>query len=96
VNYKILFSKEAIETFQLISDQIVEKWGENHLIKFKERALHALITLEKSPYLYPYISNDQLNIRKCIFHKNCSFLYKIENQTVYILCFWDNRQQPIF
>ncbi len=45
--------------------------------------------------MYPIIW-EELQIRKCVLHRNYSFFYKAIKHTVVVVYFWDNRQDPLF
>lgn len=95
MQYTLSFTPEAEDTFDSLSSQLMERWGERHVLKFEGRVSKALDTLSKTPFIYP-VTIEETQIRKCIVHKNCSILYKIEGRNVTVICFWDNRQEPIF
>ncbi len=40
-------------------------------------------------------AEENTEVRKCILHKNCSMLYKVYDEIIVIICFWDNRQDPL-
>ncbi len=97
MGYALLFTAEAVETFDAISTQILERWGETVWSEFNDKVSKSLDTISNSPLIYPIVSENILDVRKCIFHKNCSIIYKITDKTtIHIICFWDNRQEPIF
>jgi plasmid stabilization system protein ParE len=97
VSFNLYFTKEAKETFQSICSQIEERWGEKQLDKFKIIVSESLDNLCRSPKLYPLVSKKHPSLRKYIFHKNCSIFFKIvDSDNVHIICFWDNRQEPLF
>jgi len=68
--------------------------GDRFVIKFKAKVSKALITISNSPFLYP-VAEETTGIRKCILHKNCSMIYHVKEDVVEIICFWDNRQNPL-
>ena len=93
--YEIVFTKEAEETFDLIVDQLFNRWGIKTVIKFQELTSICLNRIQANPFLYQ-ILEENVNVRRCIIHANCSILYHISQATVEVICFWDNRQNPIF
>jgi plasmid stabilization system protein ParE len=96
VRYKILFTPEAVDTFDAISTQILDRWGESKLQEFKLRVSKYLEIIAQSPYIYPILSELFPDLRRCILHKNCSIIYKVMDQDIHVICFWDNRQEPLF
>ncbi len=95
MNYTIIFSETAVETFDSIRDQIYNRWGDRSVIDFEERTLKVLEIIEHSPFIFQSISINE-NIRKGFIHRNCSMFYEIRDWRIEILFFWDNRQDPIF
>jgi plasmid stabilization system protein ParE len=92
---EIRFTPEAEETFDAVVSQLKAGWGDKFVQKFENKVSSSLKTIAVSPYLYPIIEANS-NLRKCILHKNCSMLYKVYEREILIVCFWDNRQDPIF
>jgi len=95
MQYTIRFTPEAEDTYDSLSSQLMERWGERFVLKFEGRVSKALDTLSKTPFLYP-VAIEEPQIRKCIVHSNCSILYKVDGRIVTVICFWDNRQEPLF
>jgi hypothetical protein len=94
MSFEIRFTFEAEETYKAVVAQLLERWGNKFVIKFQTKIYKSLENISKSPYIYP-IAEENTGIRKCILHKNCSLLYKIFDDRVEIICFWDNRQDPL-
>lgn len=95
MHYELYFTKEAEETFDLIIDQLFDRWGLPTVIKFQELTSGGLAKISENPFLYPIV-NDVTAIRRCILHHNYSILFHISEARIYIICFWDNRQNPLF
>lgn len=57
--------------------------------------LNCFKTITATPYIYP-VADENTGVRKCILHKNFSMFYKVYDVTILIICFWDNRQEPMF
>lgn len=95
MHYTLRFTPEAEDTYDALSSQLMERWGERYVLKFEGRVANALETLGKTPFLYP-VAIEATQIRKCIVHKNCSILYKVDGRVVTVICFWDNHQEPLF
>ncbi len=93
--HPLLFTPEAEQTFEAISQQLLHQWDFQYVKKFERRITHALGIISKTPHLYPLISKNS-TVRKCIVHKNCSIFYTIEQHAITVICFWDNRQEPLF
>jgi hypothetical protein len=94
MDFEINFTPEAEETYDAVIDQLRQRWGEHFVTKFENRVSSSLNTISKNPYTYP-ITDQHTELRKCILHKNCSLLYKVFDRVVLVVCFWDNRQDPL-
>lgn len=90
----IRFSPESEETFEVVIHQLHERWGEKYVAKFKAKTTKSLNTIANNPYLYA-VADPASDVRKCVLHNNCSVFYKIQDQYIMILYFWDNRQAPL-
>jgi plasmid stabilization system protein ParE len=90
----IRFSQESEETFESVIHELRQRWGEKFVAKFKAKTIKSLNTISNNPYLYAVADLDR-DIRKCVLHSNCSVFYKIQDQYIMILYFWDNRQDPL-
>src|ERR1700761_604493 len=92
--FEIKFSPEGEDTFDSVVIQLRARWGENYVHKFEAKLLSALKTIQASPFIYPLVDESTI-VRKCVIHKNCSMFYKVTGNIILIICFWDNRQEPM-
>ncbi len=86
-------SEKAISTFHDIQEQIRDRLGDKAAKEFENNMLKTLETLSHSPYMFKEIDNDP-SIRKGLIKKASSFFYKVTENQIEILFFWDNRQEP--
>src|SRR5471030_1477830 len=94
MSFQIKFTTEAEETYDSVIEQLRQRWGESFSIKFQNKVSKFLDTIIITPHLYP-IAYENAAVRKCVLHKNCSVFYKVYDDTIDILWFWDNRQDPL-
>jgi hypothetical protein len=94
MSFEIKFTPEAEETYDALTAQLRQRWGDRFVVKFEIKVLKCLETIMKTPFMYP-VAEESTGVRKCLLHKNCSLLYQVYNTTVLIVCFWDNRQDPL-
>jgi len=94
MQFDVVFTAEADDTFDSIGNQILNRWGERELLDFRKRVYDVVDAISKSPLIFRSVNNSD-NIRKAIIHKNCSMFYEIKELRIDILFFWDNRQDPI-
>jgi hypothetical protein len=95
VSYIIKFTPEAEDTFDALSEQLANRWGLEYVYQFEDRVIKALNIISETPLLYPIIVESS-QIRKCVLHRSCSLLYKVIDNSILIICFWDSRQDPLF
>jgi hypothetical protein len=95
MTYEIVFTIRAHDTFASIKSQIDNRWGKKSVIDFEQRTSRILDVISHSPFVYNAIPLNR-NIRKGFIHLNCSMFYEVKEQSIEILFFWDNRQDPIF
>jgi plasmid stabilization system protein ParE len=94
MSFEIKFTPEAEETYDAITEQLRERWGDSFVMKLEVKVLKCLNDVLITPQMYPVIE-EKNEIRKCVLHKNCSMLYRIFDDSILVICFWDNRQDPL-
>jgi plasmid stabilization system protein ParE len=94
MNFGLIVSPKAEGTYDSIISQISQDWSNGVVNKFEAKVEKSVIAITQNPYLYPVL-DENTEIRRCVLHKNCSMLYKVYDATVVVICFWDNRQDPI-
>jgi plasmid stabilization system protein ParE len=92
--FEIKFSPKAIITFEEIVTQLNQRWGNKFVNNFKNKVSKSLDIIAETPFLYP-MAPENVELRKCVLHKNCSMYYRVNNNSVEIVYFWDNRQDPL-
>ncbi len=95
MNFEIRFAPESGTSYTAIVKQLHERWGEKVVLQFEAKVKKYVKIIATNPYLYTVI-HDNMQLRKCVLHKNCSLLYRVYKKEVLIVAFWDNRQEPIF
>jgi hypothetical protein len=92
--FEIRFTSEAEETYFSVTSQLRERWGQHFLDKFETKVSKVLGIISKTPDIY-HVDKQFAQLRKCILHKNCSMLYKVNDDYITIAYFWDNRREPL-
>jgi plasmid stabilization system protein ParE len=88
----LYWTDNAIISFQAIVDLIESNWGEKETRKFVKRTNKVLDNIASQPYLYKASTVD--NVRQGIISKQTSLFYEIFNNSISLLFFYDNRQEP--
>ena len=86
---QIIWSKNAQITFEAVVVYLEDNFGVNIA-----KTNSSIQVIASFPNLYKAISLKQ-NVRKATISKICSFYYEVNEDTIVILYFWDNRQEPI-
>jgi plasmid stabilization system protein ParE len=90
---EIVLTPRARETFLSIVAFIQLKWDDKAAEKFVERTYNVLDTISQQPYIFKvYQAN---NVRKGFVTKHTSVIYRVLDDRIEVLFFWDNRQEPI-
>jgi plasmid stabilization system protein ParE len=90
---KIRWSKTSKKQLQVVISYLISNWGVSTTEKF-------LNTLEKRIYLlgrFPTIGKKSFeypSIRQLVLTKHNTLLYEIQDDTIFIVEIYDNRQQP--
>lgn len=95
MQFSVIFSDEANDTFESIGEQIRAKWGENEVNEFRKRTYKVVDIISRFPLIFQAVPAAE-NVRKAFIHKNCSMFYSVGSTHIEILFFWDNRQDPFF
>ncbi len=86
MQFNVIFTEEADDTFDLIGNQILERWGEVELFKFRARVYDIVERLSKFPFIFQEVESS-VDIRKAVIHKNCSLFYKVSDGDITLYSF---------
>jgi len=90
---EIIWTPYAVEDFEDIQEYLGRKFGEHSIRKFTLRVFGFLNILENHPKI-GLLEIETKNIRSFVLSKQTTILYKVENEKIYLLSFFDNRQEP--
>mgnify|MGYP003394775671 CR=1 FL=1 len=92
--YKIIWSPEAISTFDKIIKYLSENWSAKETSNFIDDAEHTILLLEKNPFLFRGSTKE--NVHEALITKHNLLLYQINDNSkkVELISFWDTRQNP--
>lgn len=92
--YSVKWTPKALDTFEAISLQLIERWDIKTARSFDKKVQQAIIRLESNPKINQI--SRQTKLRKYIIHKNVSLVYRINKSTVDLIVFIDNRSEHGF
>lgn len=93
MKYKIIWTPRAEANFNTILSYLEQRWDNQVILNFFDKVENILTIISDQPELFPEI-NEQERIRKCVIVKQISLYYKIKQDQIDLIAFWDNRQNP--
>ncbi len=90
---KIVWSKRASLRFDHIVSFLVGEWGEKSAKDFIIKVFDFLDTLSEFPEIGS-LENKEKNIRGFTLLKQVNLYYRIKDDTIILILFFDNRQNP--
>jgi len=91
--FQIVWSKRAAEKFDGILTYLEKEWGERVTTSFVKKVYDFIDLLAEYPEI-GRLENKEKNIRGFILIKQICIFYKISQETIIILSFFDTRQNP--
>jgi plasmid stabilization system protein ParE len=90
---KIVWSKRASVKFDQIVSYLTDEWGGKSAKKFIGRVFDFLEILSEFPEIGS-VENKEKNIRGFTIIKQVNLYYRIKNDKIILILFFDNRQNP--
>jgi plasmid stabilization system protein ParE len=90
---KIVWSKRASLKFDEIISFLIDEWGEKYAKQFIGRVFDFLEILSEYPQIGS-VENRAKNIRGFTIVKQVNLYYRIKNDRIVLILFFDNRQNP--
>ncbi len=91
--FQIIWSNEALETYQALSVYLQSKWSLKTAITFDLKSEAKLDLISQSPFL-GIASTQNRAIRKILITKQNYLYYQIQEEKIYLLSLVDTRQNP--
>jgi plasmid stabilization system protein ParE len=90
---KIQWTKRAEKSFDKIVEYIEEEWSEASAKKIVRKTDKLLGQIAENPEMCPAIEGKE-KVRKGLVTKQTSVFYKIMDNFIRLITFWDNRRDP--
>jgi len=91
-SYSVTWSPTARLTYYRILEYLAENWTIKEIESFIDRTEEVINHICNNHLLYPYsIESDTY---KCVVVKQVSLFYRVKTDSIELLVFWDNRQEP--
>lgn len=93
MSLQVFYTPEAKETLQSVYHFIQTKFGIKAAEKFVLKAEKTIDLIAVHPLMFKSSTIDK-SVRIGLISKQTSLFYRVNDTTVQILFFWDNRQEP--
>lgn len=87
----VIWSPKAEETFDEITDDLLESWSEKVVRRFVQETFETIDRIAIFPHSSPSFKSDP-NIRRAIVNKHVSLFYRVQEEKIELITFWSNRQ----
>ena len=94
----LVWDEEAMEQFMQVAEYVNAGFGTERMVRFLEEVYHTADLLTINPnigMLEPLLSDRSKTYRSIVVAKLDKMAYYVEDDTVYIMAFWDCRSNPI-
>jgi plasmid stabilization system protein ParE len=92
-NNEIIWSSEAKDDLENITDYLMFYWGTEVTSKFLLHTEKIIGQIAINPKQYPIFSRHK-RIRKCVLTKQNSIFYRVKAKKIEIVRIYDTRQNP--
>lgn len=92
---EIFYTDRAKETLSLVYSFVTENFGPVVADKFIKISEAKINLISENPFIYKSSIIDA-SVRIAFVNKHISLFYQIKENHIYLLFFWDNRQEPLF
>ncbi len=89
---KIIWSEDALLDYHQNIDYLLIDWSESVALQFVEEVEGVIELIQINPELYPL--TDYRGIRKALIRKQITLFYKVVDDSIYLIRFWNNYQDP--
>ena len=94
MSLKVEYAPEAEETLILVYEFILGNFGKRSAESFLAKAEKIIKLIAELPHMYKASPFDE-NVRIGLITKQTSVFYRVTQEKLELLFFWDNRQEPI-
>lgn len=91
--YRIFWTDHALSELKDTIEYLEDNWTERELRNFFHELDHVIELISKNPELFP-ASLSRKDLRKAIVARFNSLYYRINKDSVEVLSFFSNRQDP--
>ena len=94
---KVVITDTAERQITATSDYIEQSWGRTYKIKFRKKLQNAIRLLRQNPNLgsvEPLLAQYSQQFRSLVATPQNKIIYKVDNNHINVVAFWDVRREP--
>ena len=88
--YQVVWTRMARIDFDENIIYLLENWTERDARQFTKKSMSAIRIIQNNPYAFA--ATDYKDVRKVLVVKQTTLYYKLYENTIQLLRFWDNRR----
>ncbi len=89
MDYKIIWTNEAISNLEEILNYLIEKWTQKELDVFKKKLSRQIELISRYPKMFP-VSNYNPKLRKAVLSKQTTLYYKLNGNEIFLVYLFVN------
>lgn len=89
---QVIWTEKATKDYLSNIEYLLKHWSEASAIGFIDEVDAITEVIKLNPEAFP--ETEYLAIRKAVIRKQISLFYKVGDQTIYLLRFWNTYQNP--
>ncbi|KAB8155882.1 type II toxin-antitoxin system RelE/ParE family toxin [Kordia sp. TARA_039_SRF] len=90
---EVKISENAEEKLKNLLIYLIENWSKKVQLNFIKKLNSSINLIRSNPLMFPEIKKNA-KIYKCVVTKQTTLFYKFDAKTIFIIAFFDNRQDP--
>jgi plasmid stabilization system protein ParE len=87
-----VWSDDALIDYNQNIDYLQKEWSEQVALEFVEDVEATIELIKDFPELYPL--TEYLGVRKALVRKQITLFYRIKDNEIHLIRFWNNYQDP--
>jgi len=95
MSLKVYYTQPAKETLLVLYTSIQSKFGKRSADKFLLKVEKTVDLISEFPFMFKSSSIDE-HVRIGLITKQSSVFYRVTDESITLLFFWDTRQEPFF
>ncbi len=88
------YSKTAKIDLEKILTSLQEQYSTKLKDDFLKKLDKSMLSIQSFPEGFP-LTDNQINVRKCVLTKQTSIIYRPNSEMIQVLAFFDTRQNPL-